>query len=625
MSKAQLAQTVSVAPDLETQRPNPARSKRLADLLVEVARFADQDVAALLPTRFERDLRLDALRSVLLEQEQNALARLQQKFDDPRQFAEAVSAVLADAFATAESRNEQLAKTMAPILERAAQTSIRNDPSTLVGILYPLMGPAIRKSIAESLDGNLQKLNQAFKHSFSWRGVKWRLEALRTGSSFADVVLKHTVEFRVEHVFLIHRKTGLLLEHVAAPEAEGQDPQLVSGMLTAIQDFVRDSFNGAGGGKRGDGGGGIDSLRLGDLLLWCEEGPFAFLAAVIRGNPPDTLRAALRETLTQIHADLRIPLEEFQGDTATLADLNTPLGGCLQQREQPQETHLSPWLWRLPLALLLIAGIWTALRGWEGYRVNGYVERLRSEPGVVVTGVERSGGKWRVSGLRDPLATDPAKVLAQSHLDPSRVVGHWEAYQALTPAMVLKRLTAALNPPRDVSFTLDGDIIRAHGSAPQHWVERARALIQAQPAGSAQVDLSALTDVQDPTFVRLRDAIQAHVVKFNSNAPRPMPDQDSQLDALAGELRELNNVAADLGFSVRVMIVGHTDKTGDEMSNLSLSAARAEVIRSMLRARGIAPGMLPVRSTGTLEPLNVSGIESTAMNRSVTFNVSTGD
>ena len=63
-----------------------------------------------------------------------------------------------------------------------------------------------------------------------------------------------------------------------------------------------------------------------------------FLAAVIRGNPPETLHAAMRETLTRIHEDLRIPLEEFDGDTTPLADLSTPLESCLQRRAQPQET-----------------------------------------------------------------------------------------------------------------------------------------------------------------------------------------------------------------------------------------------------------------------------------------------
>ena len=291
--------------------PDDVRAKRLAVLLFEVARALDHDLAAALP-RLERDPKLEALRSLILEEDRAAIAKLQQKFDDPRQLAEAVSSVLADAFTLAGARDEKLAKALAPILELATQASIRKNPGTLVGILYPLMGSVVRKSIAESLDGTLQRLNQAFKHSFSWQGLKWRLEALRSGSSFADVVLKHTVQFRVEHVFLIHRKTGLLIEHVAAPEATAQDPQLVSGMLSAIQDFVRDSFEGSNKSE----GGGIDTLRLGDLLLWCEEGPFAFLAAVIRGNPPESLHAALRETLTDIHDQFQAPLEEFEGDSA---------------------------------------------------------------------------------------------------------------------------------------------------------------------------------------------------------------------------------------------------------------------------------------------------------------------
>ena len=159
---------------------------------------------------------------------------------------------------------------------------------------------------------------------------------------------------------------------------------------------------------------------------------------------------------------------------------------------------------------------------------------------------------------------------------------------------MLKRLTASLDPPPG-RLALAGRRAPSapEGSAPQHWVDRARALIAALPAGSPAVDLTGLKDIQDPTFVRLRDAIQAHVITFDSNAPRPAPGQDAELDALAGELRELNRRGReDLGFSVRVMIVGHADATGQEMSNLSLSAARAEVVRSMLRARGIAPDLL---------------------------------
>jgi len=75
-----------------------------------------------------------------------------------------------------------------------------------------------------------------------------------------------------------------------------------------------------------------------------------------------------------------------------------------------------------------------------------------------------------------------------------------------------------------------------------------------------------------------------------------------------------------------VMISGHADSTGNETANLSLSAARAEVVRSMLRARGIAPDLLTVRSAGPLEPLQAAGGRTTAaMNRRVTFTVSTSE
>ena len=62
----------------------------------------------------------------------------------------------------------------------------------------------------------MQSFNHALEHSMSWRGLKWRMEAWRTGRSFAEVVLCHTLVFRVEQVFLIHQPTGLLIQHIVA-------------------------------------------------------------------------------------------------------------------------------------------------------------------------------------------------------------------------------------------------------------------------------------------------------------------------------------------------------------------------------------------------------------------------
>ena len=74
----------------------------------------------------------------------------------------------------------------------------------------------------------------------------------------------------MEQVFLIHKETGLLLCQVSAPNAAMQDADMVSGMLTAIQDFVGDSFTTQKGEE-------LETLQVGELSVWIEQGPQAIL------------------------------------------------------------------------------------------------------------------------------------------------------------------------------------------------------------------------------------------------------------------------------------------------------------------------------------------------------------
>jgi OOP family OmpA-OmpF porin len=75
------------------------------------------------------------------------------------------------------------------------------------------MGPAIRKSISETMQQMLENLNQLLEESLSPKSLRWRFDAWRTGRSYSELVLLNTLEFSVEQVFLIHRKTSLLIHH----------------------------------------------------------------------------------------------------------------------------------------------------------------------------------------------------------------------------------------------------------------------------------------------------------------------------------------------------------------------------------------------------------------------------
>jgi OOP family OmpA-OmpF porin len=587
--------------------------KLLAALLLELARSLNRDVAANVPSFLGSDPRLAELRHIVLGREQAVLARLQHTIEDPAHFAAAVSEILPAAILEAAARNEQLGQVLAPMVEFAAETSIRRDPRTLVNILYPLVGPAIRKSAAEALEATVQSLNQALRHSLSWRGLKWRLEAWRTGASFAQTVLKHTLVYRVEHVFLIHRRTGLLLEHVATEEEAGRDPQLISGMLTAIQDFVRDSFSDSGEG-------GLDTLRLGEFLLWCEQGPQAFLVAVMRGTPPENLHELMRDTLERIHADRREALHVFEGDASVFAEVRNALAGCLQQQAKPPERGTSPLLWAIPLLVALMAGSWLYLRIQDDHRMQAYAERLGAEPGIVVTGYERRGGLWHVSGLRDPLASDPQALL--DTLEPERVVGHWQPFQALHPEIALKRLQASLEPPPTVALSVESGAVRATGTASHNWIKQARERARLMPVGSPALDLSALTNVDLSEFNQLREAIQARAIHFDLGVPTPAAGQEGVIEGLAADLRELANLARRQRLLARVTIIGHADSVGRDTSNLALTVARAEVVRSQLLRRNVDPELLFVRGAGTMEPLQAEATErDRSLNRRVSFNV----
>jgi outer membrane protein OmpA-like peptidoglycan-associated protein len=605
--------------------------KALAGLLVELARNVEPQLRAEPSEVRPVDPRLEQLRTLLVGREIEMLSRLSEVVEDPEQLAVAVGRVLPTAIAQVSS-DARLGEVLAPALEKATQSSIRSDPRTLLNILYPLIVPAIRKSISESIDETFQSLNESLKHSLTLRGLRWRWEAWRTGTSFAEVVLKHTLVYQVEHVFLIHRHTGLLISHVAAENAAGQDPQLVSSMLVAIQDFVRDSFSGAEHQ-------GLDTVRLGELWLWSEPGPFATLVAVIKGNPPEGLHETLRGVLSRIHDERRHALESFDGDSSGLADVEANLRECvaLGQRARQSAQRGFPWFVALAgLVLLVLAGVgglrwWQNERAWQAEQQlqeakqriwDDYLAQLRARPGIVITEVGRRDGKFLVAGLRDPLAVDPQSLLRQAGIDPAGVVSHWELYQGLEPEFVLKRLQAWLDPPPTVTLALEGDHVVAQGSAPSTWIERARTAGRMLPAGGPSLDLSRVSDVYEGAIGKLSAAIRSHAIHFNFNESLPAAGQEAILDQLASELGDLASLASSMRVRARVTVTGHSDDAGSGTFNLSLSLARAEAVRALLKKRGVDPDLLAIRGAGQLEPLDAASSEAArAANRRVTFKV----
>ncbi|HWO00661.1 MAG TPA: OmpA family protein [Blastocatellia bacterium] len=525
---------------------------------------------------------LSELRGLLLAPERIQLDNLQERLDNPARHAEDVSRVLPSAFKLSLNRDDKLANSLMPTVEAAIGVSVRKDPQRLVDAIFPVMGPAIRKAIAAAFSEMVQSLNKTLEYSVSLKGLKWRLEALRTGKSFAEVVLSHTLLYRVEQVFLIHRETGLLLQHVEAGAPSVEDADLVSGMLTAIQDFVHDSF----GAEKSDT---LDSMQVGELTVWIERGSQAVLAAVFRGNAPVELRRLMQDELDSIHVEQREALESFAGDAAPFTASRPHLENCMQmQTEAVTRKKPSPVLLAAVALIVLAIGLWMFFSIRESRRWNGYLARLNAEPGLVVVSAEKTGGKYHITGLRDPMAADPAALLAASSIDPAEVVTRWEPYQASHPEFLLARVTRLLEPPRTVSLSVEDGVLVARGAASHDWISAARKVTQMMPSVTGFSDESLVDlDLARSEIAALIQQIERRAIRFAVGSAELTPDQRGELNSVMTEIQRLALLARSQGAMSRVEVWGHADQSGSQEINDRLIAARAEQVVSALLALGI--------------------------------------
>ena len=532
---------------------------------------------------------LAELRGLLFSEEQLQLAHLRRRIEEPLLRTDDVSRVLAQAIALHSADGSALTAALTPSVEAAIASSVRRDPQVLADAIFPVMGPAIRKSIAAALQAMTQSLDQILAHSLSVQGLKWRLEAKRSGRPFAEVVLLHTLLYRVEQVFLIDRRSGLLLLHVAATDVVVQDTDLVSGMLTAILDFVRDSFNSA---QRET----LDTLQVGELVVWIEQGPLALLAGVVRGTPPQALRNRFRLAIERIHQAHGAALQAFDGDAGALAAALPQLDGCLEARygkpaadgdgAAPPRRKMSP-LALIGAGLALLIAVPSFFHFRQAWRWDGFVEHLRAEPGIVVTEAVQRGGVYRVAGLRDALAADPQALLLGAGLDPQDVRFAWEPYLSLLPALLVRRATAQLAPPATVQLRVQGQTLVADGVAPRAWVQAARLGARALP-GIAAFDGARLVLAEDVEAAALRGRIDATLVRAGAGAAQPAAGQDALLARLDADVRRLGELARSGGGRARLEITGHTDGQGSPAANLRLARARADALLGRLAALQVA-------------------------------------
>jgi len=489
------------------------------------------------------------LRRIIVGRDLDQIAGLQQRLDDPQIRAAETGKVLPGALKAAPGRS--LREALEPVFEKSFQNSVRKHPREISDAIYPVMGPAIRSSIAAAIREFAESLNQIVEKSASWRAIRWRIEARVTGRPFTEILLTRSLLYSVEQVFLIHRKSGLLLLHLAAESAVVKDADMVSGMFSAIQDFVSDSFI--------EAGNELETIDVGRYKLWIQYGSKALLVGAVGGTAPVELKGVFRSALEKIHETLFTELDTFKQDDLNVFEPARPyLESCLLGHKTPnRRSQLAPWL--LLAAVVVLVGGLTFWQVRNQRRWDAYVDALAHQPGITVIRAEKHGSGGLIGGLKDPMAPDPASLLAGFKLDPSRVRFDWQPY-------------LSLNTPFAAEREVEADF------------ERVRAQTIRFELGSAKLPLA----------------------------------ESGRIEELAKAINRIRQARPE----ARVAITGHTDEIGTADANVKLSFDRAAAVSQALVAQGIPADSLMVTGAGNTQPMRTGGTEwDKAANRSVSFRV----
>lgn len=516
------------------------------------------------------EVKMNELRKMIIGLDTEDLRRLTLLINDPEAFAEEISLLLPHSIKIMLDKDKLSYTALIPLVEEALKDSIKNNPKTLANILFPIMMPAIRKAVAEDIKRMIDSLNSTLENGFSPRRIGWRFKALFSGKSYAEIVLSNAYIYRVKQVFLIHKQTGLLLNSATDDQtAVTKDADMVSSMLSAIKDFVQDSFN-------VDKDNELDTIKVGQFNIWIEQGPGAIIAAIVEGDAHSRLRVLLKETVEKIHLKQSYDLEKFEGDIEIFKKADPFLENCIQS-EQKEKKKKKPII--LIILLLIILGFlsyWVYTIIEIKIRIDKLEDALKAEPGIIITNDKKVDGKTVFEGLRDPLSSKPLFIAKEKNVDASEVAFEFKSFISLDSEIVLKRARHVLLPPKSVKLSYNNGVLFASGEAEENWL--ANTLLKYYTiAGVDKFDKTALYVLTNKSQVEREIlSIEEYYFVFKFKTVQLDENQRIKFKNLIDEV----NTVLDFNFSQDsvpvIVVISHTSYEGNPEANKKVAFERSQ-------------------------------------------------
>jgi hypothetical protein len=291
---------------------------------------------------------------------QTQIALLQDELESLRQEVAAESAALETRLLpkmshliaqTIRDARDEMAEILGPVIGEAIRVQIRDSRQTMVETLSPIILETVQRAISAFVRELQRNIDARLRHTFGAEGLRRVVLARLRGVSPSELTLRDAFPFEIQELFVIQHESGLLLAHQSMTGEYTTDSDLISGMLTAIRDFVSDSF--------GDGTSqeSLWEVEFGDgERIIIQSGHYAYLAAVITGIEPAGFRSQLHKSIADLHIQHQLRIRDYVGDPQTLPDLSPYLQSVVAETA-PRTAEAPKPMSRQQKLLIAVAGL----------------------------------------------------------------------------------------------------------------------------------------------------------------------------------------------------------------------------------------------------------------------------
>lgn len=510
-----------------------------------------------------------------------------------------VSDVIAEAIQERQAKDGGISAAIAPIMESAITKSIATNKATFIDAMYPVVGGLVRKSVTSFFNGFLEKLNHLIEYSFTLKGLKWRLAAWRKGVPFTQYILQKTFVYHVENMLLIHRQSGTLLLDVASEHTECHDPALTSAMLTAINDFMADSFNYSEDVV-------LDTIKTHERALLVASSPSAILVAAVSGIIPNDFSVQLQKTLDDIHLKLSEELQQFDGDTASFTPAEPLLRECLLSEINTEvKTKTPPYLAFVALTLFCLPVFIWGVNHWQNKQIIDAVYLLEEPAGILLQSASIKNRQLVIRVMRDPAAISIEQWLADNFIDVP--IGQYTETPFISLADEIRdKKVATVLAGSKISYVIKGAELSLTADPELLFSTELQMRLLAIP-GIENLDTQAISLTQaeqiashETVWGALKNSLLSHSVTFNSQSVQLTAEMTHRLDIIAQQIQQLVTLSKDMQQQFGVVITGFSDNTGNQQQNLLLSQQRAEQVKQALLTRNIPSEILHAVGVGEI-------------------------